>query len=286
MSFARTSMSYRFLFLKLNVWLCLASTLMVAVSALALSIPLRLVGVGFLLPPLLFYFIYVEERRAVPPEDEVNHPHRTALVCRHRRTLLVTEVLALLGYEGLLAWAVLVRPDVGPAYLGLGQLPILVLAAYGHLKRRPAFDSLAVGATWAFVIGFSLVVATPQGLSRELGGVVLAWFLIAFAGVEARNVPDAEGDAQTDRATLAGHLGRGPTTALVSLSKSLGVLVLWAVSGVFVAGLALGYLSLLRFFRLLTRREAARIAGPSRGGGTERTPPIDRNPQYRDADRL
>ena len=47
----------RFLFLKLNVWLCLASALMVAITAGALSIPLEADGIGLLIPPLLFYFI-------------------------------------------------------------------------------------------------------------------------------------------------------------------------------------------------------------------------------------
>lgn len=250
---------FRFLFLKLNIWLCLASGLMVAISALAMSIPLASVGVGVLLPPLLFYFIYVEERRNVSPEDAVNHPHRTTLVRRYRRGLLVTEALALLGYEGLLMWFVLRRPDIGIAYFGLGQLPILVLLAYGHLKRHPAFDSLAVGATWAFVIAFSLAIATPQGITWKLEGIVLAWFLIVFAGVESRNIPDTEGDTQTDRTTLAGYLGPESTTALVVLLKALGVIVFWTLSGILVAGLALGYLVLLRLFRMLTRWETAQI---------------------------
>lgn len=262
---------YRFLFLKLNVWLCLASGLMVAISARALSIPLRSVGVGLVLPPLLFYFIYVEDRRNASPEDEINHPHRTALVRRYGNSLLVTEVLALLGYEGLLTWLVLGRPDGGLASVALGQLPLLVLAIYGHLKRRPSFDSIAVGATWAFVTAFSLVVTTAQGVGRELGWVALAWFAIAFAGVESRNVPDAEGDAQTDRTTLAGTLGRRPTTALVVLLKASGVLLFWALAGAVVAGLVVGYLVLLRLFRTLTRRETGRVEEMSRGDGRDRT---------------
>lgn len=260
---------YRFLFLKLNVWLCLGAGLMVAMTALALSIPLRSVGAGMVLSPLLFYFIYVEDRRDVSPEDEINHPHRTAVVRRYGNALLVTEVLALIGYEGLLAWLVLGRPD-GVAYLALGQLPLLVLAVYGHLKRRPAFDSLAVGATWAFVTVFSLVVATAQGVSRELGWLFLAWFAIAFAGVESRNVPDAEGDARADRATLAGYLGPGPTTVLVVLLKASGVLLFWAIGGELVAGLVVGYLAFLRLFRTVTRRETARIDGMIRGSGADR----------------
>ena len=261
---------YRFLFLKLNVWLCLASALMVAISALALSVPLRSVGVGLVLPPLLFYFIYVEDRRDVSPEDEINHPRRTALVRRYGYPLLVTELLALVGYEALLAWLVLGRPQAGIAVVVLGQLPLLVLAVYGHLKRHPAFDSIAVGATWAFVTVFSLVVATSRGFDPELGWIALAWFAIVFAGVESRNVPDAEGDAETDRTTLAGHLGRGPTTVLIVLLKASGVLLFWAMAGEPVAGLAVGYLVLLRLFRTVTRRAEDRSGETRRSDGLDR----------------
>ncbi len=259
----------RFLFLKLNVWLCLASALMVAITAMALSIPLEAVGLGLLLPPLLFYFIYVEERRSVSPEDELNHPRRTALVRRHRTALLATELVALVGYEALLAILVLSRPAGGVVPFALGQLPLVVLAAYGRLKRRPMFDSLAVGATWAFVVVFSSVVAASPGAIRDLGGVFLAWFLVAFAGVESRNVPDAEGDTRADRTTLAGALGRRPATALIILLKSAGVAVFWVVSGTVVAASALGYLALLRLFRTLTRLETVRSEDPDPEGGLD-----------------
>lgn len=243
----------RFLFLKLNVWLCLASALMVAITARALSIPLGAVGTGFLLPPLLAYFIYVEERRSVSPEDELNHPRRTELVRRYRTPLLATELLALVGYEVLLATLVLSRPTVGVAYFALGQLPLAVLAVYGRLKRRPMLDSVAVGATWAFVVVFSTVVAASPGPIQDLGGVFLAWFLITFAGVESRNVPDTEGDSRADRTTLVGVLRRRRAAALIVLLKSAGVAVFWIVSGPAAAASALGYLVLLRLFRTITR---------------------------------
>lgn len=260
---------------------------MVAISALALSIPLASVGVGFVLPPLLFYFIYVEERRNVSPEDEVNHPHRTLLVRRYQRGLLVTEALSLLGYEGLLIWVIIRQLDIGIVYFGLGQLPILVLFAYGYLKRHPTFDSLAVGATWTFVIMFSLVIVTPQGLTWKLGGVALAWFLIVFAGVESRNIPDTEGDTQTDRTTLAGYLGPELTTALVILLKLMGVITFWALSGVLVAGLALGYLVLLQLFRMLSTWETAHIQGRRHDSSMDREAiQTDPDTQYHDTDRL
>jgi 4-hydroxybenzoate polyprenyltransferase len=148
-------------------------------------------------------------------------------------------------------------------------LPLVVLVVYGRLKRRPMFDSLAVGATWAFVVVFSSVVAASPGAIRDLGGVFLGWFLVAFAGVESRNVPDADGDSQTDRTTFAGILGRRRATALIVLLKSAGVAVFWAVSGTVVAASALGYLMLLRLFRTLTRRETVRSGNPGPEGGLD-----------------
>ncbi|MFC7202399.1 UbiA family prenyltransferase [Haloferax namakaokahaiae] len=232
---------------------------MVGISALALSIPLASVGVGLLLPPLLFYFIYVEDRRNVSPEDEVNQPYRTALVRRYQTALLVTESAALAGYTVLLGWLVLERPDLGVLYFLLGHLPLGVLVIYGHLKRHPTFDSVAVGATWAFVIVFALVVSTTQRVTWELVGVFLGWFFITFAGVESRNIQDIDGDTQTNKTTLAGYLGQRLTIAFVAVMKSLGVVTFWLVSGRLVAVLALGYLLLLRLFRTLTKREANRI---------------------------
>jgi len=261
--------SLRFLFLKLNVWLCLASALMTAITARALSVPLDAVGAGLLLPPLLFYFIYVEDRRSVSPEDELNHPRRTTLVRRYRRPLLATELLALAGYEVLLAVFVVSRPTVGVAYVVLGQLPLVVLAAYDRLKRRPTFDSLAVGTTWAFVVVFSVVVSASTGPVQGLAGVFLAWFLIAFAGAESRNIPDADGDSRADRTTLAGALGRRRAAGLIILLKSAGVAVFWVVSGAVAAASALGYLALLRLCRTITRRETARSETPENGFGVD-----------------
>lgn len=266
---------YRFLFFRLNLWLCLASGLMVAITAVALSVPVSSVGAGLLLPPLLFYFIYVEERRNVSPEDEVNHPLRTRLVRRHSDVLLLTELVALVGYEALLVWSMLERPERGIAFLGLGQLPFLVLALYGHLKSLPSVDSLAVGATWTFVVPFSLLVATPLAVTRELGLIALAWFLIVFAGVESRNVPDADGDSGADRTTLAAYLGPRRTAALVVLLKSTGVLVFWAISGPVVAGLVVGHLLLLRLFRALTRRESLGSGEVRDDGSVRETPRVE-----------
>jgi len=52
-----------YLFLKLNIWLCMTAVIMVVASAMALSIPLHAVGGGLLLAPLLFYGLCSFARR-------------------------------------------------------------------------------------------------------------------------------------------------------------------------------------------------------------------------------
>ncbi len=249
----------RYLFLNLNVWLCLTSILMVVVTALALSTSVSSVGPGLALPPLLFYFIYVEDRRNVSSEDRINRPRRTQLVEQYRRGLLVTEVLALAGYELLLAILIWSSPVPPIPWLLLGQLPLGTLFAYGSLKRYPTFDSIAVGTTWAFVIVFSVLLSTaPRPITIDVGTVFAAWVLIVFAGVESRNLQDVEGDEQTDKTTLAGYLGARKTRALEATLKTTGVIVFWSVAGAVVAALVVVYLLLLRLFRQITRREIAR----------------------------
>lgn len=248
----------RYLFLNLNVWLCVTSILMVVATALALSTSLSSVGPGLALPPLLFYFIYVEDRRNVSSEDRINRPRRTQLVEQYRRGLLVTEVLALAGYELLLAvliWTSSVPPI---PWLLLGQLPLGILFAYGSLKRYPTFDSIAVGTTWAFVIVFSVLLSTARPITVEVGAVFAAWVLIAFAGVESRNLQDVKGDGEANKTTLAGYLGVRKTRALEATLKTTGVVVFWSVAGAVVAALVVAYLLLLRLFRQITRREIAR----------------------------
>jgi 4-hydroxybenzoate polyprenyltransferase len=181
------------------------------------------------------------------------------LVEKYRRGLLVTEVLALAGYELLLAvliWSSSVPPI---PWLLLGQLPLGILFAYGSLKRYPTFDSIAVGTTWAFVIVFSVLLSTaPRPITIDVGTVFAAWVLIVFAGVESRNLQDVEGDEKTDKTTLAGHLGARKTRALEATLKTTGVVVFWSVAGAVVAALVVAYLLLLRLFRQITRREIAR----------------------------
>ncbi|MEA5387387.1 hypothetical protein VB773_15650 [Haloarculaceae archaeon H-GB2-1] len=72
------------LFFQLNVWLSLVTIVMVSITAMALHVPPREVGVGLVAPSLLVYFVYVTERRSVPDEDVINHPYRTWLVRKYR----------------------------------------------------------------------------------------------------------------------------------------------------------------------------------------------------------
>ncbi len=247
-----------YLFFKLNLWLCLTAVIMVAASAVALSVPLRSVGSGFLLAPLLFYVTYVEDRRSVSDEDRINNPHRTRLVERYHDPLLGTEIIAFGAYELLLVVQLAGVPG-GVGYLLLGQLPFVVLALYGSLKRYPTFDSLAVGGTWAFMTVFSMVVSTPIEPSTDLLPVFGGWFLIVFAGVESRNTLDLDGDAAVDRTTLAGYLGIRATLRMEAVLKATGVGIFWAIGGLPVAGLVLGHLLSVRLFRVITQRQDDRI---------------------------
>ncbi|MFB6169577.1 MAG: UbiA family prenyltransferase [Haloarculaceae archaeon] len=247
-----------YLFLTLNVWLCLTAVLMVVVTARSLSVPASAVGVGLLLPPLLTYVVYVEDRRRVRAEDDRNQPDRTRLVRRYGRQLLATELAAFVGYQSLLVALVRTGPRAGVGAFLLGQVPFIVLAAYDRLKRYPPADSLSVACTWAFVVVFAVFVSADVAVSADVVAVFCAWVLIVFAGVESRNVPDADGDTSADRQTLAGRLGRRNTTVLEILLKGSGLLVFWSRAGAFVAGLVVVYLLALRAFRALTVRAMVR----------------------------
>ena len=253
-----------YLFLKLNIWLCLTSSLMVVATAVALSIPLSAVGVGALLPPLLFYFIYVEDRRTVSDEDWINQPRRSRLVQQYGDELLITEIVALVVYELLLVGLVLFRAGMGLEAVLFGQLPLLVLAVYGRLKRYPSFDSTAVGATWSFVTVFAVLVSTGHPVNQTVVAVFVAWFVIVFAGVESRNLNDIEGDTESDKTTLAGYLGERPTKVMEGLLKIIGVAIFWQLSSVLVASIVVVYLVSLRCFRFATQRVELTAAGRRR----------------------
>jgi 1,4-dihydroxy-2-naphthoate octaprenyltransferase len=239
------------------------SVLMVVITAYVVGVPMTSVGVGVVIPPLLFYFIYVEDRRSVSPEDWSNQPRRTAVVTEHSRWLLKTEVLALATYEAVLLYCVFVPPVKSAWLLLLGQFPFVILALYDRIKRFPSGDSIAVGATWAYIGVFAVVVSTGVAVSSSVVLAFLGWFLIVFAGVESRNIDDITGDAEAEKTTLAGLLGPRLTRALETTVKLLGVLLFWTLAGALAAGMVILYLVGLRSFRLLTRRADALF--PARG---------------------
>lgn len=264
-----STQSLSYLFFKLNLWLCLTAVIMVVASAVALSIPIQSVGSGFLLAPLVFYVIYVEDRRSVSDEDRINNPLRTRFVERYHHQLLATELVAFVAYELLLVVQLAGTPGRGAGYFLLAQLPFVVLALYGSLKRYPTFDSLAVGGTWACLIVFSLVVSTPIELSTDLLPVFVGWFLIVFAGVESRNTLDLDGDTAVDKTTLAGYLGVRSTLRMEGVLKATAVGIFWAVGGPWVAGIVVGHLLLIRLFRTITQRQDDRIERRDRQPATE-----------------
>lgn len=172
---------------------------------------------------------------------------------RYQTELLVTELLALLGYELVVCLLVFRTGTANVSDLLFAQIPLVVLGSYGWLKRYPTLDSIGVGFTWAFVAVFSVVAATPQPYSLDGVTVFAGWFLITAAGVESRNIQDITGDSQANKTTLAGYLGPNAASLLVRLLKAGGVVVFWVVAGAFAAGLVLCYLLVLSVFRRLTR---------------------------------
>jgi 1,4-dihydroxy-2-naphthoate octaprenyltransferase len=243
-----------YLFLKLNVWLCVMSGCLVAITAHVVGVPIESVGLGIAMPAFLFYFIYVEDRRSVSPEDWVNQPTRTAVVQAHSRGLLATEVLALFCYELLLVYYVLTSSGLSSWVIALGQVPFVVLAGYDWVKRAPLGDSLAVGTTWAYSVVFAFVVSTGATVSFDVVVVFVGWLLVVFAGVEARNIDDIDGDDDAEKPTLAGLLGPARATTLERALKLLVVVLFGVRFGPLAAGMVLGYLGVLWLCRRLTRQ--------------------------------
>ncbi|MEA5408860.1 hypothetical protein VB773_15655 [Haloarculaceae archaeon H-GB2-1] len=137
----------------------------------------------------------------------------------------------------------------------LAHLPLVVLYFYANLKGNPGLDSLAVAVAWAYLVVFFVVVPTGIPISIEVVTVFLAWLLIVFAGVEARNVEDVQGDGRMGNETLAGWLGPTGTLALELALKLAGVAIFWGLGGSRVALLAVFYMLLVRGSRSLTERK-------------------------------
>ncbi len=245
------------LFLALNLWLVVASVLMVGATAVALGIPVRGVLRELFLPGFAIYFVYVRDRRSIAPEDRLNHPQRTRLVERYEGPLHATELLALAAYELVLFSAVPLGTVDGLVMLGIAHLPFAVLWAYSSLKGHPVLDSLAVALAWGALVVTSVLVTGPVVSPPAVGAVLLGWVVIVFAGVESRNVDDADGDQRLRRDTVASLLGPRRATALVVCLKLCGVGVFWLVGGAVSVILPVLYLGLLRVFRTLSRPVSA-----------------------------
>lgn len=245
------------LFFVLNLWLVVASVLMVGATAISLGIPIRAVLRELFLPGFAIYFAYVRDRRVIAPEDRLNHPRRTQLVEAYDRPLHATELLALVAYEGVLLSAVPLGTVEGLVMVVVAHLPFAVLWAYSSLKGHPLLDSLAVAVAWGALVVTSVLV-TESGVSPlAVGTVFLGWVVVVFAGVESRNVDDAAGDQRLQRDTVASLLGRRRANALVVCLKLCGVGVFWLVGGAVSVVLLVLYLGLLRVCRTLSQPGSA-----------------------------
>lgn len=245
------------LFFALNLWLVVASVLMVGTTAVSLGVPVRAVFRELFLPGFAIYFVYVRDRRAIAPEDRLNHPRRTRLVEMYDKPLQVTELLAVVAYEVVLFAAVPLGTTRGVVMLGVAHLPFAVLWAYSSLKGHPLLDSLAVALAWGSLVVTSVLVTGATVSPLAVGAVLLGWVVIVFGGVESRNVDDADGDQRLQRDTVASLLGRRRASALVVCLKLCGVGVFWLVGGVESVVLLVLYLGLLRLCRTLSRPMSA-----------------------------
>ncbi|WP_435115154.1 UbiA family prenyltransferase [Halolamina sp. C58] len=250
------------LFLTLSVWLAVASVLMVGVTAMALGVPFETLGWGLYLPALVVYVVYVGDRRAVSDDDWLNHPLRSRLVTRYDAPLRATESVAVVAYEGLLLASLPLHRFDGLVALAVAHLPFVVAVVYLQLKAVPVLDSLAVAVTWSSLIVATVVAVGGAGLSVPVGVAFIAWTLVVFAGVESRNVGDAEGDEQADHGTLASRLGAARTRLFVVGAKASGAGLFWVVGGGGIVVLLGCYFAYLSAFRHLTAA-AKTAAGPS-----------------------
>jgi len=234
------------LFLPVNcVLILLASSLFVAGAPFA-------AGIGFLTLSPLMAFIYIADRWSISEEDRINDPHRTALVEKYRTELLGLAILSILLFEISLIVPALSRGLTGVGYVALGHVPIVVLSLYDRLKSLPIpADSTAVGFAWSFEIAYIFSVVAPQTATPvETVTLLVAWFLIVFAGVEARNIGDVEGDRKTGKVTLTVMLGQRAVRRLTVGLKATGVLLLSVLSASpLVFGFLVVHLSSLRFYR-------------------------------------
>ncbi|OAQ54368.1 hypothetical protein HTG_02150 [Natrinema mahii] len=241
--------------LLLNIWLCIGAGLLVIITALTLDVSLSAIGVGLLLPALGIYFIYVEDRRQISPEDRINSTYRTALVERFDEPLRYTSLASLVVYQAITLYFAIDLPATSQTVLALliAQLPLVFVYTYDYSKRYPLIDSAYVAVVWAVLISFPIFLTTAHRITVSTVAVFVAWFAIIFAGVESRNISDVAGDNEVDRATVASILGPKRTEYLVVALKVSGLSLIYGFGGALPALLTGLYLLYLSLFRELTR---------------------------------
>ncbi|WP_302083644.1 hypothetical protein [Salinibaculum rarum] len=243
--------------LTLNLWLACLSALITTTTGIGLALPLRQILPATALPPLVFLFMYIEDRREITPDDHINHPIRTQLIEQHTTTLRFISTIAIVGYLLLTTTLAICAHGISPTtlvYILLAQTPIIFTAVYDSLKHSvPGVDTVAVAGTWVITTTYPIGLTATIPLSPHLFSIGLGWFCIIAAGVESRNINDIEGDAETDRETIAARLGATTTARLVVAGKALGVILIGIPAPTLLApALATLHIGLLRLFRHLT----------------------------------
>lgn len=250
-----------------SLYLNVNSVLILVISAVYLDGGYFAAGEGILTATAMMTLIYVVDRLDVTEEDQINNPERTALVRKYYTELVALGVATFLLFE-LSLFVTVFAPDLlGAATVALSHVPLVVLALYDEIKTVPLpLDSIAVAFTWGYMLVFIYVFISPLSVSvADAAGLFVGWFLIVFAGLEARNAKDVEGDREAGKVTLASRFGCQRTKQAEVALKALGAFVLVAFSGsVVVLVLLLCHLGSLWFFGKL---EANFRADPN-GSGT------------------
>ncbi|QIO23227.1 UbiA family prenyltransferase [Haloarcula sp. JP-L23] len=239
------------LFVSCSLYLNLNSVLILIISAVYLGGGYFAADTGIVTAIAVMTFIYVVDRLNVTEEDKINNPGRSALVRKYRTELFGLSVVAFSLFE-LSLFVTVFSPDLsGAGALALAHVPLAVLALYDEIKTVPLpLDSLAVAFTWGYMLVFIYVFISPLSVGiLEGAGLFCGWFLIVFAGLEARNAKDIEGDREAGKVTLASRFGCDQTKRIEIALKSVGVLVLVALSGSpVVLALLICHIGLLRLF--------------------------------------
>lgn len=242
------------LFVSCSLYLNFNSVLILTISAVYLGGGYFAAREGIVTATALMTLIYVVDRLDVTEEDEINNPGRTALVRKYYTELVALAALTFGLFELSLIVTVF-SPDLsGIGALALAHVPLAVLALYDEIKTvRLPLDSLAVAFTWGYMLVFIYVFVSPLSVGVTDGvGLFCGWFLIVFAGLEARNAKDVEGDREAGKVTLASQFGCRRTKQAEVALKSLGALILVALSTSFVVLCLLAcHLGSLWFFATL-----------------------------------